>query len=1212
MKVPKGDGGKPIEYGDSSYISDGIYNPIIWVGKEAYRPRVETLVIRENNKVFLRLYDKKKNNSYYTLPGGSVDADSTKIQQAENETNEEALVSIKDIYYTGIQYYDRYAPGFIRSGGNSPIEYMGTINDVYVAKYAGVYDKSKVEPKDLDPDIADNGKFYHIPSVLKYLRPEHVRALAECPFVEPLTKMRINLYMADNSAAITESLSPDFDTVLPPNGGYLYHGSRFKIDVFHPMSVDFGNAKQKPGWSTFCFADPTLALRFGLMRTIQNEIGDKYHCEWNFEKKKPFLYIHEFNEAKPLIIGEKFYVHHIPTEGLDIGIGNDIRFPEYTFREDNVYPKFITSYTIDDVILQAHVELMGMIEFGDYTQRFLKNYDAFKDRHYAAFINRDYAHDPIIKKVNDAISRKELQPGDDVEQFMIDHNLIPEDIVWSRLTEAVTIKTALRPITKNNYERYKKENPKSMIRHMREPNDVNQGYFMVSQHDKLIGYVMVDTSRQLIIALEVMQAYRGLGMGEELLDIARTKLNAKFLTVNKKNIPAIKLYEKHGWKTYKEDGSMYYMSAPGVTFTMEGYNITGTGMSAMVPVTEKRLTAADRKNIPGSDYGIPSLRKYPMPDKKHVLSAIHYFNSVEPKHEKELARNILRKIDEYGMKEVVHVGKDNRFSKYVDKSMVQESYTGVQELFERPAIPKSYLNDLVVQVIGTSESTLINDDGAVQEVTYRTGDIVYQNFEKFESGECNYCFVTGLSGSGKSTLANKLCKDYDAIWIELDVFLYGDKVVDHKTSKVWSPEYPFVHFVKQHPKYRRLMMHSTSEDEWSLNLNFYEDTREFIRFTIDWCKKRKNKRYVIEGVQIFIACDKDTLENEPIIIVDRSVATAYFQRARRDVGSGYVDILTELRYTPKLINYYVEDIMNLRKFKRNVLEESFIDIDEVPPGKGEKSYGIPDGRSQGNDPDGYESFVVSKYLHHGEYFGLTDWEKSISDYIEKKNYDRGLYYLYGNNNGYPEYLGPIIVHGNRQWNMYREASPMAVTESWDNTMMIKGGDRMLYTEVMELFGLSKKEKEEKKRNQDDLDRAISELKLCISKNGIMSGKSENCPPHPGIGFAYADTKEADLKKHCESIKTNDLDDFIDEIDDTKVINFIKGKHFVDIGTDYGGVYWFYCKETGKIYTYDDEDPSSFISSATTFSSIKAEGGTLLKRDKKYVEADKAMGENRIH
>ena len=66
-------------------------------------------------------------------------------------------------------------------------------------------------------------------------------------------------------------------------------------------------------------------------------------------------------------------------------------------------------------------------------------------------------------------------------------------------------------------------------------------------------------------------------------------------------------------------------------------------------------------------YGIPSLKKFPMPDKRHVKSAIRFFNYVDPKHEKELANAILSRIKEFGLVlgEDITVGDDNRFKKYL-------------------------------------------------------------------------------------------------------------------------------------------------------------------------------------------------------------------------------------------------------------------------------------------------------------------------------------------------------------------------------------------------------------------------------------------------------------------------------------------------------------------------------------------------------------------
>lgn len=67
-------------------------------------------------------------------------------------------------------------------------------------------------------------------------------------------------------------------------------------------------------------------------------------------------------------------------------------------------------------------------------------------------------------------------------------------------------------------------------------------------------------------------------------------------------------------------------------------------------------------------YGLPDQKKYPMPDKKHVISAIKFFNYVDPAHEKELAKNILKRVKEYGMSfDDFGVGEDNRFSKYLPK-----------------------------------------------------------------------------------------------------------------------------------------------------------------------------------------------------------------------------------------------------------------------------------------------------------------------------------------------------------------------------------------------------------------------------------------------------------------------------------------------------------------------------------------------------------------
>lgn len=82
---------------------------------------------------------------------------------------------------------------------------------------------------------------------------------------------------------------------------------------------------------------------------------------------------------------------------------------------------------------------------------------------------------------------------------------------------------------------------------------------------------------------------------------------------------------------------------------------------------DEYLSHADIQITKDMKYGLPDKKKYPMPDRDHVLSAIKFFNYVSPKDESELAKHILARMEEYGIDEV-NVGPDNRFGKYYKKT----------------------------------------------------------------------------------------------------------------------------------------------------------------------------------------------------------------------------------------------------------------------------------------------------------------------------------------------------------------------------------------------------------------------------------------------------------------------------------------------------------------------------------------------------------------
>lgn len=940
--TPTGDGGKPICYGDDSYIKDDIYNPIVWIDKEPYRPRVETLVIKGNSQVFLRLYNKKKNNNWYTLPGGSIDADSSKIEQAKNETNEEALIEITDIYYTGIQYYGRYDSGYRRNHPESEFEYAGTINDVYVAKYAGRFDKSKVEPKDLDPDIAENGKFYYIPDVLPKLSYEHKRALLTCDFLSTWIKNMILMSISD--AQVAESMNPNFNNVPPP-GDFIYHGSKYKIDVFHPMSIDFGNANQEPGWSTFCFDNFTMALRFAIMRIFQSKVSGKglEKCEWSFKHDKPYLYRCMWNKLVPLVLGETCYVYQISTKGLDIGIGNDIRFPEYTFREDYVIPERTTEIVLDKAIIAAHVEDMDLITAGAYEEKISK-YDIFKNRHYACFINHDYSNDPAIKQIVDDIAKKKLQPGDDVVKYMKENDLIPENLNWNRYMESLD----------------------------------NRNDIMESYNGHLCFYTLVpkDSFGDNLMTLGYMYDRRLYALFDEATDKYRERICYDWKYYDKKPEELTREEIIDALKRFRKVDNLYqiycFRYPPNVDMGPHMASILQDKVIYKIDIDEPKVDIFIQHIYWGRDGSRPNGK---------LLNRRYY----------------------------ERVTKEEYFSKYKDSDKMNfASLNHVAITLRGGYIPFSFL-------------TMV--DNPMMESQYREGDIIYQDFEKFTSGEINYCLVTGYSGSGKTTFSKSLCKKYKAYLIELDVFMFaGTKKFNDPNFIIHDRNYPYMDYLESRPDIYKIAK-ASDKTAWINKIGTRTEILKYLNFVFAWCAKQSKNRYVIEGTQI-LYCDANTVSGKPIVIVDRSIARACIQRFGREV-TDFDSFWREVLKTPLVVNYYSYYYKEMKQFKKNVLE-SFVDIDEIPRTNGEKYYGVPDNEPESDDKRGeYDKFVVNQFKHiDTEYLGATDWEDSISKYIKKKNYDLGLYYVYGNKCGYPVYLGEILVNSDGSWCWYNESHLM--------------------------------------------------------------------------------------------------------------------------------------------------------------------------------------------
>ena len=88
------------------------------------------------------------------------------------------------------------------------------------------------------------------------------------------------------------------------------------------------------------------------------------------------------------------------------------------------------------------------------------------------------------------------------------------------------------------------------------------------------------------------------------------------------------------------------------------------------------------EKYPKDVYGLPERKAYPMPDEKHVRSAIKFFNYVKKEEEKELATNINKKIRKFKIKDI-NVGKKNRFRNYYQPVTDAYSFADYMKTIEK-------------------------------------------------------------------------------------------------------------------------------------------------------------------------------------------------------------------------------------------------------------------------------------------------------------------------------------------------------------------------------------------------------------------------------------------------------------------------------------------------------------------------------------------------
>lgn len=214
---------------------------------------------------------------------------------------------------------------------------------------------------------------------------------------------------------------------------------------------------------------------------------------------------------------------------------------------------------------------------------------------------------------------------------------------------------------------------------------------------------------------------------------------------------------------------------------------------------------------------------------------------------------------------------------------------------------------------------------------------IYHNIDLWESGKSNLLWITGLSGSGKSTIAKEIANTENAIHIELDNLQRAkmdnwtttkNEVLDSYIESVGGLQGVFSYCNSQ----SKITWKDILKEEDKCNKEF----NKFFNYTIQYAKMYKNKRIIIEGVQISYYANDDMIEKiseYPVILKMNGPFKTEFRREKRtikhgiELGDSFIEIFKHVAKRNRSWikgKFYIDDYKMLKKFKNYIGESSFI------------------------------------------------------------------------------------------------------------------------------------------------------------------------------------------------------------------------------------------------------------------------------------------------
>ena len=490
------------------------------------------------------------------------------------------------------------------------------------------------------------------------------------------------------------------------------------------------------------------------------------------------------------------------------------------------------------------------------------------------------------------------------------------------------------PINKNTIKKYQKD--AKVLEFVGDDDITNDyiGYIFTNSKDEFVAIVGVDRGRNgkgdlrnynWIMDIEVAPKYRGHGLTKQLLDIATKELKGDFLTVNYDNQVAINAYKNYGFKIGKRSyDEIQTGTSKSKMYTMF-YHMDNVDVVEDEPIFSSPQELSDwmKSNIAYKEFDRLMAPEEVMQQKKgschdQVMFELEIFKQMGIPHgtiffieynEGEMQGGRTHSLvyflkggkyywfeNAWGGHEGIHGpfrSLNDLKNQLYKENKKGSNYKELEFSSLGEVKPGMDLSEFVSVCLGGNESFVIEKEYEIaNEKYFRTTDDIFYNKEKFDAGETNICFITGQSGRGKSTMGKALNSN-KVEWYDCDRLIEQDQKTEEyfRTYNKKGTKNLFYQFLFQDPigKKYRITIDDIKKNPYFRN-GGYESAciNDFIDFTIRVAMKEKSRKFLLEGIWIYMFVAPEKLQDYAVFIKGTSTVTSMYRAVKRDLSNGTI------------------------------------------------------------------------------------------------------------------------------------------------------------------------------------------------------------------------------------------------------------------------------------------------------------------------------------